>query len=74
MHSTDLSFYTCDDLIHELMRRTTFFGCIVHSAEDHKNDAWDERTFRVHYNQNLDHVRASRLLDRVAEYISVHLD
>jgi hypothetical protein len=74
MQSSDLAFYTSEELIQELMRRKTFYGCVIHSAEDHKHDAWDERTFRVHYNQNLDHVRASRLLDRVAEYISVHLD
>jgi hypothetical protein len=30
--------------------------------------------FRVHYNENLDSCGAGRLLDRVAEYISVHLD
>lgn len=74
MQSTDLAFYTCEELIQELMRRRTFFGCVVHSMEDHKHEAWEERMFRVHYNDNLDSARAGRLLDRVAEYISVHLD
>jgi hypothetical protein len=74
MQSTDLEFYTCEELIHELMRRNTFYGCIIHSAEDHKHDAWQERTFRVHINQNLDKSCAGRLLDRVAEYMNVHLD
>ena len=74
MQSTDLAFFTCDDLIQELMRRKTFYGCVVHSADEHKHDAWEERTFRVHYNQNLDPRRAGRLLNRVGEYISVHID
>lgn len=74
MQSTDLAFYTCEELIQELMRRRTFFGCVVHSTEDHKHEAWEERMFRLHYNDNLDSACAGRLLDRVAEYISVHLD
>ena len=74
MQSTDLAFHTCEELIQELMRRKTFFGCVVHSAEDHKHDAWEERTFRVHFNQNLDHTGAGRLLDRVAEYLGLHSD
>jgi hypothetical protein len=74
MHSSDLAFYTCEELIHELMRRKTFYGCVVHAAEDHKHDSWEERTFRVHYNANLDQARTARLLDSVAEYLNVHLD
>ena len=74
MHSTDLEFYTCDELVRELMARKTFYGCVIHSAEDHKHDAWEERTFRVHFNQNLDQTRTGRLLDRVADYLNVNLD
>lgn len=74
MHSTDLAFYTSDDLIKELMRRKTFYGCVIHSAEDHKQEHWEERTFRVHFNQNLGQAGAGRLLDRVAEHLSVELD
>ena len=74
MPSTDLAFHTSEELIHELMRRKTFYGCVVHSAEDHKHDIWDERTFRVHFNQNLDKARTGRLLDAVAEYLNVQLD
>jgi hypothetical protein len=74
MQSSELSFYTTDELIQELMRRHTFYGCIVHSAEEHRRDDWYERTFRVHFNRNLDHIRASRLLDTVAEHLELHLD
>lgn len=73
MQSTELAFYTTDELIRELMGRRTFYGCVVHSAEDHKRDAWDERMFKLHFNQNLDQACASRLLDTVAEYLDVHL-
>ena len=72
---SELDFYTTQELIQELMRRKTFCGVVVHSAEDHKREAWeDERVFRVHFNQNLDSERASRLLDTVAEYMSIHLE
>ncbi len=74
MQSTELAFYTCDELIQELMRRKTFYGCIIHSAADHKHDAWDERTFRVHFNSNLDQARAGRLLDAVAERLTLEID
>lgn len=74
MQSTELAFYTCDELIQELMRRRTFYSCVVHSAEEHKHDQWDERTFRVHFNKNLDQARAGRLLDAVAERLNLHID
>jgi hypothetical protein len=72
---SDLAFYTTQDLVDELMRRKTFCGVVVHSAEDHKRETWEaERVFRVHFNQNLDPERASRLLDTVAEYMAFNLD
>jgi len=73
MQSPELAFYTSEELILELMGRQTFYGCVVHSADDHKRDAWEERMFKVHFNQNLDQVRAGRLLSTVAEYLNVHL-
>ena len=74
MNSTDLAFYTSEELIQELMRRNTFYGCIIHSAEDHKHDTWEERMFRVHFNHNLDKSRTGRLLDRVAEHLNMQFD
>lgn len=71
----ELAFFTTQELIAELMRRQTFYGVVVHSADDHKTDAWhDERVFKVHYNQHLDACKASRLLETVSEYMDVHLD
>jgi len=74
MQSTDLAFCTSDELIRELVARNTFYGCIIQSAEDHKHDQWDERTFRVHFNQNLDRECTGRLLDRIAEHLNIHPD
>jgi len=74
MQSSDLAFYTTQELISELMHRQTFCGIVVHSAEDHKQDNWaDERIFKVHFNHNLDVGRATRLLDTVAEYMDLNL-
>jgi hypothetical protein len=69
MTPTDLAFCTCDELIAELLSRTTFFGCVVHSAEEHRGENWKQRTFRVRFNDNLDPVRTGRLLDTVAEQL-----
>lgn len=74
MQPSDLAFYTAQELIEELMRRQTFCGVVVHSADEQKRDLWgDERMFKVHFNQNLDTCRAARLLDTVSEYMDVHL-
>jgi hypothetical protein len=68
-----LSFFTTQELIAELMRRQTFMGVVVHSTEEVRGQAWDsERTFKVHFNDNLDTLCASRLLDTVAEHMSIY--
>jgi hypothetical protein len=75
MESTGLEFYTVTELIAELMRRRTFLGVVVHSEEELKNGDWgEERTFKVHYNSNLDVLEAGRLLDAIAERIALHND
>ena len=70
---SELAFYTAKELIDELMRRKTFLGVVVHSDEEMKASRWgDERLFKVHFNENLDSVQASRLLDTVSEYMDLH--
>ena len=70
MQSSDLAFFTVQDLIAELMRRKTFMGVVVHSPQDLKDGRWGEdRTFKVHFNENLESSEASRLLTRVADYM-----
>jgi hypothetical protein len=74
MDSSDLAFYSTDELISELMRRRTFLGVIVHSPQEMKNGQWgEERSFKVHFNGNLGAGKASRLLDRVASYMNLHV-
>jgi len=73
MQSPDLAFFTAQELIEELMRRKTFLGVVVHSSEDWKDGHWgDERTFKVHFNENLENSQASRLLTRVADYMDLN--
>jgi hypothetical protein len=74
MQDSELSFFTTKELIAELMRRQTFLGVVIHSEEELKRKQWgEERTFKVHFNNNLDAEKASRLLDRVSEYIDLNL-
>ena len=73
MDQTELGLYTTQQLIAELMRRPTFLGVVVHSAEEAKGQAWEaERTFKVHFNDNLDTTCAGRLLDTVAEHMQLY--
>jgi hypothetical protein len=66
----DLELFNTEELIDELMRRTTFQGVIVHARDGAKNRHWSgERVFRVRINQNLDADEASRLLDVVSQHI-----
>jgi hypothetical protein len=72
---SELAFHTTDELIQEIMRRQTFCGVIVQASDEQRRPTWSgERIFKVHYNENLDSERASRLLDVVAEYMSIHLE
>ena len=74
MQPGELSFYTTQELIDELMRRKTFCGVIVHAVDEQKQDQWPEqRIFRVHYNENLDAASASRVLETVSHYLDANL-
>jgi len=66
----DLAFFTTQELIDELMRRTTFLGVVVHSEKEFTGGPWgEERMFKVRFNSNLETAQASRLLDTVAEFM-----
>lgn len=73
MEPSELELYTTRELVNELMRRRTFYGCVIHSVEDHKGEEWSERTFSVHFNRNMDRSQVSRLLNTVAEYMELNL-
>jgi hypothetical protein len=66
----ELELFSTEDLINELMRRTTFQGVVVHARDGAKSRHWDgERVFRIRINQNLAPEEASRLLDVVSQHI-----
>jgi len=72
MDSADLAFYTTEQLIAELMRRRNFLGVVLHAEEDLRGEWRGEKTFKLHFNGNLDAIRAGRLLNTVAEYVDLH--
>jgi len=71
MRPGELELFSSDELIDELMRRTTFQGVIVHSREEAKSPNWEgERIFNVRLNGNLDAEEAGRLLEIVSQFIA----
>jgi hypothetical protein len=71
MNASELELFATQDLINELLRRSTFQGVIVHAIDGAKNRHWDgERLFAVRHNANLDTEEAGRLLDVVSQYIT----
>ncbi len=73
MEAGELAFFSTEELVNELVRRTTFLGVVVHAEKEWKGDDWgDERTFKVQFNSNLDTAETSRLLGRVAEYLNLN--
>lgn len=70
MTPDDLELFSTQDLINELVRRQTFLGIVVHSEEEARRQDWPhERRFRVHFNGNLGHDEAARLLSVVSEHL-----
>ncbi len=66
----ELELFSTEELIDELMKRSTFQGVIVHARDEAKSRHWTgERVFRVRINQNLATEEASRLLDVVSQHI-----
>jgi hypothetical protein len=75
MELTGLELYTTKELVDELMRRTTFLGVVVHAEQEQREREWrGQKTFQVHFNENLDTDRACRLLGVVSERMERQLD
>ncbi|MDB5349167.1 MAG: hypothetical protein JWN86_414 [Planctomycetota bacterium] len=73
MNIGELELFSTQDLVNELLRRSTFQGVIVHAVDGAKSPHWDgERLFAVHHNANLGTEEAGRLLDVVSQYIANH--
>jgi hypothetical protein len=72
MNPAPIELYTTKELVNELMRRQTFLGIVIHSEQELKGEWPGEGTFQVHFNSNLDNGQACRLLDAVAQYMTLH--
>jgi hypothetical protein len=71
MNASELELFATQDLINELLRRTTFQGVIVHAVDGVKDRHWaGERLFAVNHNANFDTEEAGRLLDVISQYIA----
>jgi len=71
MNAGELELYATQDLINELLRRTTFQGVIVHAVDGAKSHHWaGERLFAVRHNATLETAEAGRLLNVISEHIS----
>lgn len=71
MNAGELELFSTQELINELLSRTTFQGVVVHAIEEAKDRDWDgERMFAVRHNANLETEEAGRLLDVVSQYIA----
>jgi hypothetical protein len=66
MQPSSIELCSTAELVEELMRRQTFLGVVVHSEQELKGRWTGERTFKVHFNANLDAAQACRLLGAVA--------
>ncbi|QEH36680.1 hypothetical protein OJF2_52650 [Aquisphaera giovannonii] len=71
MSAGELELYSTQDLVDELLRRTTFQGVIVHAKDGAKSPTWEgERVFSVRHSPSLGTEEAGRLLDAVGQYIA----
>jgi len=71
MNPSEIELCATQDLINELLRRTTFQGVIVHAIDEAKDRHWcGERLFAVGHNTNLDTDEVGRLLDVISHYIA----
>ena len=71
MNPGELELYSTQELIDELLRRTTFQGVIVHARDGARSRTWDgERVFSVRFNDNLEAEEACRLLDVVRQHMA----
>lgn len=69
----DLELYSTQELIDELLNRSSFQGVVVHADEGVKARGWaGSRVFKVRFNDNLSHDEAHRLLSVVSEHMQLN--
>lgn len=68
--SEELSFYTTDELIVEILKRATFQGIIVR-AEDFRGHEWQgKKKFNVLWNGNLSNEEVTRVIEVISEALT----
>lgn len=73
MRHSDLELYGTQELLDEVLRRTTFQGVVVHAEGGIKGREWaGERVFKVRFNGNLGRDEAHRLLSAVSEHMQLN--
>lgn len=68
----ELELYATEDLLEEVLRRSSFHGVVVHSrdaAGNHRAES-EEHTFSVRFNQNFETEEVRRLLDVVSRRLA----
>ncbi|MDG3005280.1 hypothetical protein [Paludisphaera mucosa] len=71
MSVPELELFATEDLIEEVLRRTTFQGVVIHSRDAVGNGSEpDERTFSVRFNGNFQTGEVGRLLDVVSRRLA----
>jgi len=67
----ELELYATEDLLEEVLRRSSFRGVVIHSRDAVGNhDEPEERTFSVRFNHNFETEDVRRLLDVVSRRLA----
>lgn len=75
MIRADLELFSTQELVEELIQRTTFQGVVVHCPEGGRRPEWTgQRCFQVHMNANLEPATAGRLLEVVSRHLVETVD
>ena len=64
----DLEFYTSEELIRELLARTTFVGIVIHSEKEAIGVS-KHKSFQMSCSSNLNPDQAFMILDSCVEYM-----
>jgi hypothetical protein len=71
MSPGDLELFPTQELVDELLRRTTFQGVIVHAQNEARDRTWaGERVFSVRFNANFNTEEVGRLLEVISQHLA----
>lgn len=63
----NLELYTTEEMVEEIINRTTFLGVVIQSEEDCKNKNWyGKKAFKIHWNNNLNNKEVADILENMA--------